>query len=203
MIPSSDCPPWPPDHSGQRRKSRCSPRLSYTTSRDMTFPDNESRTLKSGQGDSPPSPSRIRNEPSGGARAKPRPPSPAQTPSRRDNSPDGFAAFWNAYPRHVGKIAAEKAFRKALGGGANPEEITLGAMRFAAERDREPDPAKRERFTPHPATWLNAGRWADDPAPAPSPADGGLPMFGGGYAAPRANPREGHGFRVMRVGEFQ
>jgi len=172
------------------------PPIFEATSTGQGFPDNEYRTLNSGQRDSPPSPSRDR-KPSERARAKARPPSPADSPA------DGFEEFWQAYPLKVGKIGAEKAFRKALGGGANPEEITLGAMRYAAERDREPDPAKRRKHTKHPAGWLNDGRWADDPAPAPAPVHGGLPIFGGGYAAPRHNPREGHGFRVMRVGEFQ
>lgn len=83
-----------------------------------------------------------------------------------NDAPDRFEEFWRTYPRRVGKVAAEKAFTKALASGVAAEEIILGAARFAAQREAEPDPAKRERFTPHPATWLNAGRWADEAAPA-------------------------------------
>ncbi|WP_244471619.1 hypothetical protein [Methylobacterium sp. ARG-1] len=42
---------------------------------------------------------------------------------------------------------------------ATPEELITGAERFAAERAGE-DPT----FTAHAKTWLNAGRWADEPA---------------------------------------
>jgi len=80
-----------------------------------------------------------------------------------------FDEFYAAYPRHVAKEAARRAFERAVKAGADPVKIRLAAMRFAAERDREPDPVKRERFTPHPATWLNAGRWADEAAPTPDP----------------------------------
>ncbi len=114
-------------------------------------------------------------------------PSPA-----RKQSPDGFDSFWRAYPRKVAKDAARRAYSKALE-SATPAELLAGAERLAEERAREPDPTKREKFTPHPATWLNGERWKDAPAPPPSPV----------FDAPRLNQREGHGFRVMRVGDFR
>ena len=77
---------------------------------------------------------------------------------------DPFVAFWKTYPRRIGKAAALKAYNRAVKSGAQPDEILLGAARFAADRDREPDPSKREQYTPHPATWLNAARWADEPS---------------------------------------
>ncbi|PWB89896.1 hypothetical protein C5688_13735 [Methylocystis sp. MitZ-2018] len=93
-----------------------------------------------------------------------------------------------------------KAFERAVRSGAAPEQITTAANRFAAERAREPDPAQRERFTPHPATWLNRGSWADDPEPRAPTSFESLPIF---ESAPlRRNPREGRGFRIMRVEEF-
>jgi hypothetical protein len=72
---------------------------------------------------------------------------------------ESFAIFWAAYPRKVGKIAAEKAFAKAARAAGNPEAVLAGLARatFAA------DP----QYVPHPATWLNQGRWADEPDPAP------------------------------------
>ncbi|PPD09754.1 MAG: hypothetical protein CTY36_02715 [Methylocystis sp.] len=84
-------------------------------------------------------------------------------------APPGFDEFWQSFPKRVGRVAALKAFEQAVRSGATPQEITLGAMRYAAERDREPDPAKRVQYTAHPAGWLNAGRWADEAAPAPEP----------------------------------
>ena len=69
-----------------------------------------------------------------------------------------FVAFWNAYPRKVAKRAAEAAWEKAIR-DASPEEIIAGAQRYNDDPNRHPS------FTPHPATWLNQGRWADEPLP--------------------------------------
>lgn len=67
-----------------------------------------------------------------------------------------FDAFYDAFPRRVGRIAAAAAFAKAAEGGADPEAIVAGA---AAYRD---DPTREAKFTAHPATWLNQGRWMDE-----------------------------------------
>jgi len=161
-------------------------------------PVNETRTMKSGQGDSLPSLSHDR-KPAKLAKSESPPPRRKESP-RRESPPDGFEEFWGAYPRHVAKLAARKAFQRAVRAGATPDEIAAGAIRFAAEREaQEPDPGRRERFTPYAATWLNDGRWADDPA-SPQPVFGGLSILGD--APVRRNPREGHGFRVMGVGGF-
>ena len=69
-----------------------------------------------------------------------------------------FNDFWNAYPRKVAKLEARAAFVKAI--QETPAEVIVaGAQRFAD------DPYRHPTFTPHPATWLNQGRWADDPLP--------------------------------------
>ena len=96
--------------------------------------------------------------------------SPDGDPSTRKNHvyPPEFETFYAAYPRKAGKQAALKAWKKALDLVDN-ETLTEAASRFAA------DPNREEQFTPHPATWLNDGRWDDDPLPAPShrhPQDG-------------------------------
>ena len=70
-----------------------------------------------------------------------------------------FEIFWKTYPRKVGKQAALKAWRNALG-LAKADIIISGARRL---RD---DPNREQQFTPHPATWLNQGRWDDEPLPA-------------------------------------
>lgn len=72
-----------------------------------------------------------------------------------------FDAFWKAYPRRVGKQAAAKAYANAVK-NADPAALLVGAQRYAAARQGE-DP----HYTAHPATWLNAGRWDDEPDPLP------------------------------------
>jgi hypothetical protein len=73
-----------------------------------------------------------------------------------------FESFYAAYPRHVGRAAAERAFAKAVK-VATAEAIIAGAKRFAA--DPNLPPKEEAQFIPHPASWLNAGRWDDDPLP--------------------------------------
>ena len=92
--------------------------------------------------------------------AKPNSLFPELTPPRaRKLVPvEGFAAFWQAYPRRVAKGAAEKAYRRIIRDReATEAELLAGAMRYAAQRDGE-DP----RFTKHPATWLNGKCWTDE-----------------------------------------
>lgn len=75
-----------------------------------------------------------------------------------DRTEGGFDSFWSVYPRKVGKKEAHKAFERACR-DAMPTVIVAGAVRF---RD---DPNRLPEFTPHPTTWLNQGRWDDDPLP--------------------------------------
>jgi len=82
---------------------------------------------------------------------------------RTSSTPDRFDEFWSAYPRRVGKQAAIKAWRKAVE-LTDPDTIIEGARRYAAARDGE-DP----KYTAHPSTWLNAGRWDDEPEPRYTP----------------------------------
>jgi len=77
--------------------------------------------------------------------------------TKKDNV--SFDDFWKVYPRKAGKQAARKAWDKAV--KDTPSVIVLAAA--AAFRD---DPNREDEFTPHPATWLNQGRWEDDPLPA-------------------------------------
>lgn len=70
--------------------------------------------------------------------------------------PTGFEEFWNLYPAKVGKGAALKAWPKAVRqAGGDPSEIILALK--ARLHLFNPD------FVPNPATWLNQGRWEDDP----------------------------------------
>lgn len=69
-----------------------------------------------------------------------------------------FDRFWRAYPRKVGKDDARKAFAKR-----NPDEAMLALMLRAIEKQRASKAWTKDegQFIPHPATWLNQGRWQD------------------------------------------
>jgi hypothetical protein len=72
---------------------------------------------------------------------------------------EAFDAFWRTYPRKVAKGEARKKFAKALK-VASLEEIMEGLSRqlpYFASRENE--------FIPHPSTWLNQERWADEVQP--------------------------------------
>jgi len=94
---------------------------------------------------------------------------------RSSATPPGFDAFWDEYPRRVGKQAAIKAWMKAVK-HVTPAAVLGGALRLAQ------DPNREDQFTPHPATWLNEGRWEDDRLPdhtrtartRPSTTDAGI-----------------------------
>ena len=70
----------------------------------------------------------------------------------------GFEKFWLACPRRIGKEAARRAYEKARK-TTSDAELLEGIRRYATSRA-----GQDEQFTVHPATWLNQGRWADEPA---------------------------------------
>ena len=72
-----------------------------------------------------------------------------------------FARFWDIYPRRVGKLAAEKAYRKARD-RATADQILAGVERYI-----EGKPAYADYC--HPSTWLNQGRWLDELPARPKP----------------------------------
>ena len=69
-----------------------------------------------------------------------------------------FDEFWLIYPRRVAKIAARRAFEKAVRVAA-PAQIFEGVRRYvqAIKDDRT-----ELHYVAHPASWLNAGRWDDE-----------------------------------------
>jgi uncharacterized protein YdaU (DUF1376 family) len=81
-------------------------------------------------------------------------PNPNKTTTRE---PVGFAEFWAAYPKKVGKGAAEKAFRNARINGA------LSDVLLAIKRQSSSDQWRKDggQFIPNPATWINQRRWED------------------------------------------
>ena len=83
--------------------------------------------------------------------------------------PEGEAwweEFWKAYPRKAKKPDAYRAFAKALGRAPSFEAIMAG-LRKHLSCEQWADATK----IPHPATWLNADQWDDEPVVAPSAGD--------------------------------
>lgn len=83
---------------------------------------------------------------------------PKNHPKEPSLKHQGFDAFWSIYPRKVAKQAALRAWVKAVQ-VASAETIIEGARRYADDPNRHPS------YTAHPATWLNAARWDDEPLP--------------------------------------
>src|SRR5262249_52738672 len=73
---------------------------------------------------------------------------------------DDFARFWESYPRKVGKDAAWKAWLRR-----KPDPALGAAILEAVAKQQQSLQWQRDggRFIPHPATWLNQGRWQDEP----------------------------------------
>lgn len=76
-----------------------------------------------------------------------------------------FEQFWKAYPRKIGKASARRVWMK-VGQGNGFLARTLVAL--AAQVQSEQWRREGGRFIPHPATWLNQGRWDDEVAPGAS-----------------------------------
>jgi len=70
---------------------------------------------------------------------------------------NGFEQFRTTYPKWVGTEKAEEAWKKARK-KATTEEILGGLARTMGYITRD-----NGQYIPNPATWLNQGRWADEP----------------------------------------
>lgn len=70
-----------------------------------------------------------------------------------------FDTFWSAYPKKVGKDAAQKAFEKR-----KPDDPMVGDMIRAIDKQKSSEQWQRDggQYIPNPATWLNQGRWMDE-----------------------------------------
>lgn len=71
-----------------------------------------------------------------------------------------FAEFWKAYPKKVGKASCLKAWKKL-----KPTAELHDHIMAALEAQKRSEQWQREggRFIPNPLTWLNQGRWDDEP----------------------------------------
>lgn len=74
----------------------------------------------------------------------------------RGKPPDWFDAWWDQYPHKVGKKAAQKAYSVARK-VADHDTLMAGVAAYISSKP--PD-----RPWCNPTTWLNQGRWEDQPA---------------------------------------
>jgi hypothetical protein len=92
-----------------------------------------------------------------------------------------FDSWWKLYPRKVGKAEAAKVFPKVL---AKIATERCDAFDWLCEVTRvfaESPAGNAGKYTPHPASWLNAGRYDDDQREWHR--DGGL-LIGAGQSHP-------------------
>lgn len=70
-----------------------------------------------------------------------------------------FKKFWTAYPRKVGKGAAEQAFKEC-----QPNAELRNTILAAIEKQRQSEQWQKNngKYIPNPATWLNQKRWEDE-----------------------------------------
>lgn len=148
LLPRHDVPPTPAPPAGVPRHhvpDTLAPRATEQEPRHQE-PDDESQGT---------------NTPAAAQQGSLLPAAPAAVITERRGAWDlYFDAFWDAYPRKVGKLDARKAWQQAKRLGVDPAAVIAGARAYAA------DPNRDDTYTAHPATWLRAGRWDDDPLPA-------------------------------------
>lgn len=88
-----------------------------------------------------------------------REPEPLSSPGNTGGDvPEDFKSFWQAFPRKVGKEAALKAWMKAK--RKPPLQDILAALESAKQSEQWTKSGGQ--FIPHPATWINQGRWHDE-----------------------------------------
>lgn len=104
-----------------------------------------------------------------------------------------FQSFYSRYPRKVGKDGARKAFSKAAQRAGGFQVIIDGAQRLA----QDPNLPTDRNFIPHPTTWLNQGRWEDEPLPPRAGATGGTAVERMAARMRGQQPPEGGGQRAI------
>jgi len=77
-----------------------------------------------------------------------------------------FLQFWKAYPKKVGKKAAEKSYKNI-----SQSKEQLNIILNAIEKQKRSIQWEKEdgKYIPNPTTWLNQGRWDDELKPKPEP----------------------------------
>ncbi|MBU1363938.1 MAG: hypothetical protein KKE51_08975 [Gammaproteobacteria bacterium] len=99
------------------------------------------------------------------------------SPLASESADDGFASFWEQYPKKVAKPQAMKAWKKIKPAGQVIADLMAGLEQQKASGDWQKDGGQ---FIPHPATWLNGRRWEDEaPAAGQTAAPSRNPIFAG------------------------
>lgn len=83
----------------------------------------------------------------------------------KQDVPDLFRLFWDAYPRKVSKATAKKAFDKL-----KVDNDLLMQMIKAIEIQKKSRQWQTKEFIPHPTTWINQMRWEDETEEEPEEA---------------------------------
>ena len=86
---------------------------------------------------------------------------PGSPPAQNQDLDAAWNTFWRLYPRKVGRSAAQRVFLRAAA-KVGPDVILDGVVRFANDPN-----LPEKQFIPHASTWLNQGRWEDEPYPPP------------------------------------
>ena len=95
---------------------------------------------------------------------------------KRKEPAEGFEAFWAAYPRHISRQNAIRAWNRL-----SPDAALQETMLAALEKQRDSEQWQKDggQYIPHPATWLNGRRWEDElparPEGQKTPSRGTMP----------------------------
>ena len=88
---------------------------------------------------------------------------------------DEFEEFWKWYPKKIGKKDAYRAWQKAKD-KPNLETILKA---IAVAKQSEQWTKDNGQFIPNPSTWLNQGRWTDEPIKGVPNGHAKIPPFPG------------------------
>jgi uncharacterized protein YdaU (DUF1376 family) len=114
-------------------------------------------------------------------------PSPSPSPSPRDQIKEqsdlrttretDFDRFWALYPKKTGKDAALRAWQKARG---KPDLLVI-LDAVTQQRTSMQWLKDGGQFIPNPATWINQGRWDDEPVDMPQVSEKNARSLGAIY----------------------
>lgn len=93
---------------------------------------------------------------------------PIRSPSASVFVDDGFASFWENFPRKAAKQDAMKAWRKLKPTGQPLADLMAGLELQKSSEQWRKDSGK---YVPYAATWLNGRRWEDELPTASEQAD--------------------------------
>ena len=78
------------------------------------------------------------------------------TEGKETTAKSDFEVWYKAYPKHINRGNAERAWKKAT------KEVTVEELMKGLERYKRSIFGKDPEFIPHPASWLNGKRWLEN-----------------------------------------